>query len=95
MMGLGVEVEIVCVGLRYTFYPREPSSQSDSEPKSVAFLLFVGTIFNRTSRVLARHNIKSVGLTHMKLSSLLRPVKDHAGIRTPGVYRISCEYGSL
>jgi hypothetical protein len=39
--------------------------------RSVAFLPFVGTIFNRISRVLARHNIKSVSLPHMKLSSLL------------------------
>jgi hypothetical protein len=41
--------------------------------------------------VLARHNIKSVGLSHMKVSSLLRPVKDHLGLKTPGVYRIPCE----
>jgi hypothetical protein len=58
------------------------------EPNSVAFLPFVGTIFNGISRVLAQHNIKSVGLPHMKLSSLLCPVKDHLGVRTPGVYRI-------
>jgi hypothetical protein len=67
--------------------------QPDNEPHSVAFLPFVGTIFNLISRVLARHNIKSVGLPHMKLSSLLRPVKDHLGLRTPGVYRIHCECG--
>jgi hypothetical protein len=29
----------------------------DNEPHSVAFLPFVGTIFNRISRVLARYNI--------------------------------------
>jgi hypothetical protein len=69
--------------------------QLDNEPNSVAFLPFVGTIFNHISRVLARHNIKSVGLTHMKLSSLLSPVKDHLGISTPGVYRIPCECGRL
>jgi hypothetical protein len=51
--------------------------------------------FNRISRVLARHSIKSVGLPHMKLSSLLRPVKDHPGLRTPGVYRIPCECGRV
>jgi hypothetical protein len=50
---------------------------------------------NRISRMLARHNIKLVGLPHMKLSSLLRPVKDHPGLRTPGVYRIPCECGSV
>jgi hypothetical protein len=27
----------------------------------------------------------------MKLSSLLHPVKDYLGLRTPGVYRIPCE----
>jgi hypothetical protein len=42
--------------------------QPDNEPHSVAFLPFLGTVFNRISRVLARHNIKSVGLLHMKLS---------------------------
>jgi hypothetical protein len=50
--------------------------QPDNEPHSVAFLPFVGTVFNRISRVLTRH-IKSVELPRMKLSSLLRPVKDH------------------
>jgi hypothetical protein len=65
--------------------------QPENKPHSVAFLPFVGIIFNRISRVLARHNIKFVGLPHMKLSSLLRPAKDHLGIRTPGVYRIPRE----
>jgi hypothetical protein len=69
--------------------------QPDNESHSVAFLLFVGTVFNRISRVLGRHNIKSVGLPHMKLSSLLRPVKDQLGLRTPGVYRIPCECGRV
>jgi hypothetical protein len=45
--------------------------------------------------VLARHNTKSVGLPFMKLSSHLRPVKDHLWLRTPGVYRIPCECGRV
>jgi hypothetical protein len=69
--------------------------QPDNEPHSVAFLPFVGTLPNRISRVLTRHNIKSVGLPHMKLSSLLRPVKNSLGLRTPGVYRIPCECGRV
>jgi hypothetical protein len=40
--------------------------QPDNEPHSVAFLPFLGTIFN----CIRRHNIKSVGLP-------LRPVKEH------------------
>jgi hypothetical protein len=47
------------------------------------------------SRVLAWHIIKSVGLPHLKLSSLLHLVKDHLGLRTPGVYRIPCECGRV
>jgi hypothetical protein len=31
----------------------------------------------------------------MKLSSLLHPVKNHLGLRTPGVYRIPCECGRV
>jgi hypothetical protein len=69
--------------------------QPDKKPHSFAFLPFVGTVFNRISRVLARHNIKSVGLPHMKLSSLLHLVKDHLGLRTSGVYRIPCECGRV
>jgi hypothetical protein len=77
-------------------YNRRPQlHQPDNEPHSVAFLPFVGTVFNRISRVLARHNIKSVGLPHMKLSSLLLSIKDHLGLRTPGVYRIHCECGRV
>jgi hypothetical protein len=65
--------------------------QPENEPHSVAFLPFVGIIFNRISRVLARHVIKCRGLPRMKLSSLLRLVSDHLGLRTPEVYRIPCE----
>jgi hypothetical protein len=68
--------------------------QPDNKPHSVAFLPFVGTVFNRISRVLARHNINSVGLPHMKLSSFFRPVRHHLEL-TPGVYRFSCECGRV
>jgi hypothetical protein len=74
---------------------RLPLPQPDNEPHSLAFLPFVGTVFNRISRVLAQHSIKSVGLPHMKFSSLLHPVKDHLGLRTPEVYRIPCECGRV
>jgi hypothetical protein len=41
--------------------------------------------------VLARHNIKSVGLPPRKISSFPRPFKDDLGLRTPGVYSNPCE----
>jgi hypothetical protein len=72
----------------------QPSSKHDN-PESVAFLPYVGTIFNWISTVLSQHNIKSVGLPPKKVSSFLRPVKDKLGLRTPSVYRISCECGNV
>jgi hypothetical protein len=59
--------------------------QPDNKRNSVAFLPFSRTIFNRFNRVQARHNIKSDGLPDVKLSSLLRPVKDHLGLKATGV----------
>jgi hypothetical protein len=75
---------------------RRPNiSKTDNNPDSVAFLPYVSTIFNRMSRVLSRHNIKSVGLPRRKICSFLRPVKDKLGLRTSGVYRIPCECGMV
>jgi hypothetical protein len=71
---------------------RHPNiSKTDDNPDSVAFLPYVGTTFNRISKVLSRNNIKSVGLPPRKIHSFLRPVKDKLGLRTLGVYRIPCE----
>jgi hypothetical protein len=71
--------------------PQIPQSSSecqpDDNPDSVTFLPYVGTIFNRISRVMSQHNIKSVGLPPKKACSFLRPVKDNLGLRTPSVYR--------
>jgi hypothetical protein len=47
------------------------------------------------SRMLSRHNIKSVGLPPKKVSSFLRSIKDNLGLRTSGIYRIPCECGKV
>jgi hypothetical protein len=65
------------------------------KPDSVAFLSYVGTTFNRISRLLSRHNIKSVGLPPKKIPGFLRPVKDDLGLKTPGVYSMPCECGQV
>jgi hypothetical protein len=51
--------------------PKRAPPQRREDPASVAFLPFVGTVFNRISRVLSKHNIKTVGLPPRKLSSFL------------------------
>jgi hypothetical protein len=58
------------------------------KPTSIALLPYVQTTYGRLSRMLAKHNIKSVGLLPRKISSFLHPVKDDLGLRTPGVYSI-------
>jgi hypothetical protein len=68
---------------------RDPPPREDHT--SVAFLPFVDTTLNRISRVLSKHNIKTVGLPPRKLSRFIRPVKDHLALKTPGVYSIPCE----
>jgi hypothetical protein len=56
---------------------RRPNiSKPNNRPSSVAFLPNAGPIFSQISRVLAQHNIKSVGMPHKKISSFLQPVLD-------------------
>jgi hypothetical protein len=45
--------------IRRALNPPPRAGRSDEKSDSVAFLPYVGTIFNRISRVLARHNIRS------------------------------------
>jgi hypothetical protein len=69
--------------------------QQENKPNSVAFLPFVQPVFNQISRMLAKCNIKSVALHHIKLFSLLHPVKGNLGLRNPGVCKIPCECGRV
>jgi hypothetical protein len=70
-------------------------NQPNDNWDTVAFLPYVGTIFNRISRMLSRHDIKSVGLPPKKIYNFLWPVKYLLGVRTLGIYRISCECGKV
>ena len=45
--------------------------------------------------MLAKYNIKSVAIPHRKIASYLPPVKDTIGLKTPGIYRIPCECGTV
>jgi hypothetical protein len=77
--------------IRRALNPPSGVGQTDRKPDSVGFLPYVPSIFNCISRVLAPHDIKSVGLPPRKISSFLCPVKDDLGLRTPAVYSIPCE----
>jgi hypothetical protein len=69
--------------------------QPENKPNSVAFLPFVRPVFNCISRALAQHNIRSVGLLHIKLLTFLCPVRDNRGLRKQGVCKIPRECGRV
>jgi hypothetical protein len=75
---------------RRVLNPLPRVAQPNEKPDSVAFLPYVGSIFNCISRVLSLH-IKSVSLPPRKISSFLWLVKDDMGLKMPGVYSIPCE----
>jgi len=43
----------------------------------------------------AKYNIKSIAIPPRKISSYMPPTKDAPGLRTPGIYRIPCEFGKV
>jgi hypothetical protein len=57
----------------------------------MVFLPFIDVTFNRISKVMSKHNIKTMELSPRKLSSVLHPVKNHLALKMPGVYSIPWE----
>jgi hypothetical protein len=56
---------------------------------------YINNTYGRLSTMLAKYNIKSVALSYRKIASYLPPVKDVIGLKTPGIYRIPCECGTV
>jgi hypothetical protein len=75
--------------------PAAQTSESKDQPKSTAYIPYTNNTYGRLSRMLAKHNIKSVAIPSRKISSYLPPVKDAISLKTPGIYRIPCECGKV
>jgi len=75
--------------------PATRTTETNDKPTSTAYIPYTQTTFGRLSRMLAKHNIKSVALPPRKIFSYFPPVKDAVGLRTPGVYSIPCECGRV
>jgi hypothetical protein len=75
--------------------PTIPTTKKEDKPFSTSYQPYAQTTFGRFSRMLARHNIKSAALPHRKIASYLPPFKEAIGLRTPGIYSISCECRSV
>ena len=75
--------------------PATRTAKTNDKPTSTAFIPYTQATYGRLSRMLAKHNIKSVALPLRKISSYLPPVKDAVGLRTAGLYSIPCECGRV
>jgi hypothetical protein len=80
------ELEFLRIAFRQNGYSKRQNRRALNLPErvalppeksaSVAFLPYVSATFNCISRLLSKHNIKSVGLAPTKIPSFLPPVKD-------------------
>jgi hypothetical protein len=75
--------------------PAHQTSEPDKKPTSMAYIPYINNTYGRLSRMLAKHNIKSVAIPHRKIANYLPQVKDAIGLKTPGIYKIPCECGKV
>jgi hypothetical protein len=71
------------------------TTNTNEKPTSIAFIPYTQKTYGQLSRMLAKHNIRSVALPPRKICSYLPPVKDAVGLRILGVYSIPCECGKV
>jgi hypothetical protein len=72
-------------------------AKTNDQPNSTAFIPYTQTTHGRLSRMLAKHNIKSVAIPPRNIYSYLSlsSVKNALELRTPGVYNIPCKCGNI
>jgi len=75
--------------------PATRTSKTEDKPISTAYLPYTQPTYGRISRMLAKYNIKSIAIPPKKISSYMPPTKDTSGLRTPGIYKIPCEWGKV
>ena len=75
--------------------PVTRTAKTSDKPTSTAYIAYTQTTYDRLSRMLAKHNIRSVALPPRKIFGYFPTVKDALGLRTPGVYSIPCECGRV
>jgi hypothetical protein len=76
-------------------HPKQKPQTKDEKLVGVALLPYQQAITNKISRLLAKHNIRTIHIPKKKNIHMLRPVKDDLGLKVPGVYRIPCECGEV
>ena len=81
--------------IRRAMQPAKRTAKNKNQPTTTAYIPYTATTYGWLSRMLPKHNIKSVALPPRKISSYLPPVKDALGLKTPGIYKIPCECGKV
>jgi hypothetical protein len=75
--------------------PATRTTKTIDKPTLTAYIPYTQTTCGRLSRMLVKHNIKSVALPPRRIFSYLPPVKDALELRTLGIYSIPCECGRV
>jgi hypothetical protein len=81
--------------IRRAQHPKQKPQTKDEKPVGVVLLPYQQAITNKISRLLAKHNIRTIHIPIKKNIHMLRPVKDDLGLKVRGVYRIPCECGEV
>jgi hypothetical protein len=71
------------------------TAKTNDKPTSTAYIPYTQTTYERLSRMLTKHNIKSIPLSPKKIFSYLPPLKDAVRSGTPGIYNTPCECGRV
>ena len=66
-----------------------------SEEVQSVFIPCCGSLSIRIGRVLMRHNLSPVFLPPPRVKQMLRSAMDNLGLKTAGIYQISCECGKV
>jgi hypothetical protein len=81
--------------IRRAMKPPTKTAKTKDKPTSTVYIPYTQATYGRLSRMLTKHNVKSIPLPPKKISDYLPSVKDAVGLKTPGIYSIPCECGKL
>jgi hypothetical protein len=70
--------------------PKQRSLIQKEKPAGVAMIPFQQMVSNKISRLLTKHNIKTIHIL-VKNIHMLRPIKDKQGLKVAGIYCVPCE----
>jgi hypothetical protein len=85
------EIMAIAVRTSSTLRTRNKPETASEKPTGIALLLYQHFTCNKISRLLVKHNIKTIHILMKKTSSTLRLIKDNQGLQTSGIYCIPCE----